>query len=110
MGAWPDVVWGYNASFSFLGTWTDRVIFPGDIEHIIWRTKPLSRSETPKEPLGQPERGKIVGLGRLWAPRLPGWNYTPWDPAKHQGEADVGGGRKKKSIFPHSKGHISFAG
>lgn len=45
----PDVVSGYNASFRFLGTWTVSVIFPGDIEHIIWRTKRLSRSETSGE-------------------------------------------------------------
>lgn len=77
--AWPDVVSGYNASFKFLGTWTVGVIFPGDTEHIIWRTKLLSRSETPGEALGRPERGKITGLSQLWAPQLPGWNYTPRD-------------------------------
>lgn len=49
IGACPDVVSGYNPSFRFLGTWTGGVIFPGDIEHIIWRTKRFSRSGTPGE-------------------------------------------------------------
>lgn len=75
------MVSGYNDSFNFLGTWTVSVIFPGDIEHIIWGTKLLSRSEMLGEPVGQPERGKIMGLGRLWAPQLPAWNYIPWDSA-----------------------------
>lgn len=108
-GACPDVVSGYNASFRFLGTWTVGVIFPGDTEHIIRRTKRFSRSETPGEPLGQPERGKIMGLGQFWAPQLPGWNYTPQDPAKPTGEADFGAGLKK-STLPHSRGCISLAG
>lgn len=91
------MVSGYNDSFNFLGTWTVSVIFPGDIEHIIWRTKLLSRSETPGEPAGQPERGKITGLGQPWAPQLPAWNYILWDPANHQGEADLGAGEKSQS-------------
>lgn len=106
--AWPDVVSGYNASFKFLGTWTVGVIFPGDTEHIIWRTKLLSRSETPGEALGRPERGKITGLSQLWAPQLPGWNYTPRDPASPKVEADFGVGQK--SILPSSRGRVSFAG
>lgn len=107
-GAWPDVVWGYNASFSFLGTWTDSVIFPGDIEHIIWRTKLLSRSETPGEPPGRPKR-RNHGPRSAWAPRLPGWNYTPWDPAKPQGESGSGGGGKKKnpsSLIQRATSHL----
>lgn len=107
-GAWPDVVWGYNASFSFLGTWTVSVIFPGDIEHIIWRTKLLSRSETPGEPPGQPKR-RNHGPRSAWAPRLPGWNYTPWDPAKPQGESGFGGGGEKKnpsSLIQRATSHL----
>ena len=116
IGTRPDVVLGYNASFKFLGTWMVGVIFPGDTEHIIWRTKLLSRSEMPGEALGQPERGKIVGLSLLWAPQLPGWNYTPRDPANPKVEADFSGGKKKtknKKTNPPSltSGHcISFAG
>jgi hypothetical protein len=29
-GAWPDVLWGYKASLSFLGTCSIAVIFSGD--------------------------------------------------------------------------------
>lgn len=98
---------GYNASFSFLGTWTVGVIFPGDIEHIIWRTKLLSRSETPGEPLGRPKR-QNHGPRAAWAPRLPGWNYTPWDPAKRQGEAGFGGGGKTNpsSLIQRATSHL----
>lgn len=106
-GAWPDVVLGYNASFSFLGTWTVSVIFPGDIEHIIWRTKLLSRSETPGEPPGRPKR-QNHGPRSAWAPRLPGWNYTPWDPAKPQEESGFGGGGEKNpsSLIQRSTFHL----
>lgn len=101
------MVWGYNASFSFLGTRTVGVIFPGDIEHIIWRTKLLSRSETPGEPLGRPKR-QNHGPRSARAPRLPGWNYTPWDPAKPHGEAGFGGGGRTNpsSLIQRVSSHL----
>lgn len=75
------------------------MIFPGDIERIIWRTKLLSRSETPAEPLGRPKR-QNRGPRSARAPRLPGWNYTPWDPANPRAEAGSGGRGKKNPSSP----------
>ena len=84
------------------------MIFPGDTEHIIWRTKLLSRSELPGEALGQPERSKIAGCSPLWAPQLPGWNYTPWDPANLKVELiSVWRGNKKKTHPPSLQGTAS---
>lgn len=98
-GAWPDVGSGYNASVRFLGIWAVGVTFPADTQHIIWRTKLLSRSETPGEPPGSQRAAESRASVSSQAAQLPGWNYTPQNPSNPKGEVGFGVGERNPSFL-----------
>ena len=77
MGACPDVVSGYNASFRFLGTWTVGVIFQVTLKTLSGEQNTFQGQKLLERHRGSQRDAKSrASLG----PGLPGFlaGITPW--------------------------------